>query len=90
MSAQHSHHTLECRALLAQISDYVDGDLEDAICREIESHLANCQDCQVVVDTLHKTVILYRRHGPVDLPEGLTERLWQALEAGGCVSTGRS
>ncbi|OQY26240.1 MAG: hypothetical protein B6I38_11685, partial [Anaerolineaceae bacterium 4572_5.1] len=31
-----------------------------ALCEEIESHLADCEDCKVVVDTLEKTVYLYR------------------------------
>jgi anti-sigma factor RsiW len=75
--------------LLAQISDYLDGDLEDTICLELESHLVDCTDCQIVTDTLRKTISLFRRHGRVIPPEGLTERLRQALEAGGCVSPGR-
>ena len=84
------HSTSDCRALLAQISAYVDGDLEETLCLELESHLAACHDCQTVADTLGKTIILFRRFGPCELPEGLTERLWQALEEGGCTSSGRS
>ena len=84
MSSRHEHARLECGDLLAQISDYLDGDLEDAICLELESHLADCADCQTVTDTVRKTISLYRRRGRVEPPSGLTERLWQALEAGGC------
>ena len=85
MSSRHEHARFECGELLAQISDYLDGDLEDAICLELESHLVDCTDCQIVTDTLRKTISLYRRRGRVELPDGLTKRLWQALEAGGCV-----
>ncbi len=50
-----------CHDLLDYLSEYVDGELENqALCEEIESHLADCEDCKVVVDTLEKTVYLYR------------------------------
>jgi anti-sigma factor RsiW len=49
----------QCKALLGFLSDYVDGDLSDELCREIESHAAECQDCRIVVDTLRKTILLY-------------------------------
>ena len=53
----------ECQHLLGQLSDYVDGELEQTMCEEIERHLADCQNCRVVVDTLSKTVALYRTQG---------------------------
>jgi anti-sigma factor RsiW len=83
------HHSSECRALLAQITDYIDDELEEKLCAELEKHLANCDDCRVLVDTTRKTVALYRRRycrGQVELPAGVTDRLWQALDEAGCIS----
>ena len=83
MSHHHQHHTPECQALLAQLGDYIDGELEAALCTEIEQHLAGCDDCRVLVDTTRKTVLLYRQHHQhrqVELPPDVTTRLWQALE----------
>jgi anti-sigma factor RsiW len=34
-----------CQHLLGQLSDYVDGELEQTMCEEIERHLADCQNC---------------------------------------------
>ena len=48
-----------CQSLLSFLSDYVDGDLSDELCREIESHTAECENCRIVVDTLRKTISLY-------------------------------
>ena len=31
-----------CQVLLSQLSEYIDGELEDAFCAEIERHLATC------------------------------------------------
>jgi anti-sigma factor RsiW len=81
MTDPHHHHTPRCRDLLAQLSDYIDGELEAALCAELEQHLAGCHDCQVLVDTTRKTLILYRRHGQAtELPAGVLDRLWQALD----------
>lgn len=68
-----------CRYLLQGLSDYIDGEAEAALCAEIESHLAGCENCRVVVDTLRRTVLLYREEAPDPLPEGVRLRLFKAL-----------
>lgn len=85
----HKHHTPECKALLSQLGDYIDGELEAALCAEIEQHLAGCDDCRVLVDTTRKTVLLYRRQSQqsrIELPQDVTRRLWQALDEEGCLT----
>jgi len=72
-----------CHDLLNQISEYIDGELAEPFCAELERHLAACPDCQVVVDTSRKTVNLYRRFGQAELPEAVAERLWQAIVRAG-------
>ena len=49
-----------CRALIAQLSGLLDGELDAALCDKIERHLAMCHSCRVVADTLRKTIALYR------------------------------
>lgn len=80
------HHSAACAALLDQLHDYIDGELEAALCAEIEEHLAGCDDCRVLVDTTQKTITLYRRQNPMELPEGAMTRLQRALDAAGCRS----
>ncbi len=75
----HSHASEFCRQLLGALSDYIDGELEEALCQEIEKHLNTCQDCRIVVDTLRKTILLYRMADPAQLPEDVEERLFKAL-----------
>ncbi len=48
-----------CQSLLGFLSDYVDGELSEELCREIESHASECENCRVVLDTLRKTISLY-------------------------------
>ena len=70
----------ECRYLLGLLSEYVDGTLEEQLCAELEHHLADCQDCRVVVDTLHRTVYLYHQSvTQSSVPEGVRQRLFRRL-----------
>lgn len=72
--------TMNCRELLGALSDYIDGELEERLCAEIEAHMRDCPDCQVMVDTLHKTVVLYRTHGSVEVPADVQSRLHAVLD----------
>lgn len=69
-----------CQHLLGELSAYLDGEASADLCAEIERHLAGCADCRVVVDTLRKTVSLYRNLPRPSLAEGARERLYQSLE----------
>lgn len=74
-------HTPQCKQLLGNLSDFIDGELEEELCAEIEAHLQGCTDCQVVVNTLRKTIELYERCAePSDLPQDVRERLFYKLE----------
>jgi anti-sigma factor (TIGR02949 family) len=73
-----SHET--CKNLLSQLSDYIDGDLEQSLCAEIERHMADCPDCQAVFNTLEKTVELYRSTERTEVPPDVQSRLFKVLE----------
>ncbi len=68
-----------CKSLLGSLLDYVDGAAQEDLCREIERHLSECEDCRVVVDTLKKTIYLYHATAKTDLPVGVRERLFMRL-----------
>ncbi len=68
-----------CQELKAQLSDYLNGELDRAVCAELERHLADCDNCRIVVDTLRKTILLYRNYGTDSMPAGAHERLIRVL-----------
>ena len=75
-------HNENCRHLLGSLSDYVDGTVGDALCEEIERHLADCENCRVVVDTLKKTVYLFKASAETDqveMPDEVKDRLFRVL-----------
>lgn len=74
------HEHKECRKLLGSISEYVDGELSEELCSQLEQHLSDCEDCRVVVDTLKKTVYLYHTTAEEEnLPNEMRQRLYKAL-----------
>lgn len=72
--------TPACRELLNSLSEYVDGTLEEALCRELERHLAECEDCRVVVDTFKKTIYLYHTTAQTNMPNDVRQRLFKRLD----------
>jgi len=77
--SEHEHS--KCQSLLGSLSDFVDGTLGEGLCEEIERHVAECQNCHVVVDTLRKTISLYHESAaePDEVPGVVRERLFRTL-----------
>ncbi len=69
-----------CHDLLDGLSDYLDGEASGQLCAEIERHVANCEKCRIVVDTLRKTVTLYRQLPQPLMPPEARERLYKRLD----------
>ncbi len=64
-----------CDDLIGNLSDYIDGELDPELCRELESHLAGCQNCRLMVDNLKMTVKLCRDGAEVELPQSLQDKI---------------
>ena len=75
---EHDHST--CQEILDRISDYVDGELEAALCAELEAHLTGCRNCRVMVDTIRKTITLYHSQPAAELPSDVEDRLYKVLK----------
>ena len=70
----------ECRKLLGSLSEYIDGALEAELCAEIERHLSECENCRIVVDSLHRTIDLYRASAQdVSVPDDVRQHLFRRL-----------
>jgi RNA polymerase sigma-70 factor (ECF subfamily) len=45
-----------CKAMFAELSDYLDEQLDDSLCEELERHMESCGPCQAFVATLEATI----------------------------------
>ncbi len=78
----HSYHTHKnCAQMLTQLNDYADHTLPADLCAELEAHLGQCEDCQIVLDTLSKTIYLVHRLPEPEqaLPQDVEQRLFATL-----------
>jgi anti-sigma factor RsiW len=72
---------LSCQDLLAELSNLVDDDLPAAVRKELEHHLAECQTCQVLYDSMRKTLVVVTESASFPLPDGVGERIRERVMA---------
>lgn len=68
-----------CDSVLEQLSDYLDADARSELCQAIEEHMSRCRDCQVLVDSVKKTIVLYQAGSSIELPIRTTAQLSAAM-----------
>ena len=45
-----------CKAMFAELSNYLDEQLDDSLCEELEKHLGGCEPCRVFLSSLEATI----------------------------------
>lgn len=50
----------ECKDVFALLSQYLDEELPDDVCREIDAHISGCPPCVEFVESLRKSIELTR------------------------------
>jgi anti-sigma factor RsiW len=75
---------IRCRALLLELSRYLDGELTPARCKEIEQHVGSCTGCTAMAARLRETMDACRaareQHLPADVRERARARIKALLE----------
>jgi len=69
----------ECKKDFERMSEYLDGELNDDICREIKSHLRHCPECRECVDSLRKSIELCKKVAEEEITADMRKRLRAAL-----------
>ena len=73
--------TLACQDVQAEISNYLDEDLSPDTRRALEAHLSTCRTCQILLDSVRKTLRIVTDSGSVELPVEDSSRLVQRIMA---------
>lgn len=69
-----------CSKYIQEIADYIDGEIDTALCAQLEEHLKTCNNCRIMVDTLKQTVVLCREGKKEKLPPEIESKLNAALK----------
>jgi anti-sigma factor (TIGR02949 family) len=71
---------LDCKQVLAELSNYLDGEVSPELKRALEQHLAACHRCSLIFDTTRKTLKIVTDVGPLEVPLEVSARLYARLQ----------
>jgi hypothetical protein len=60
---------ITCEQFMAELGDYMEGEVAADVRRKLESHLAHCRTCKVVCDSTEKTIRIVTDSGSFYLPD---------------------
>jgi len=64
-----------CKVLFAQLSDYLDEQLDPSLCEELEKHLAGCEPCKAFIASLESTINELRKLPPDSLDRAAAAKI---------------
>lgn len=77
---------ITCADFMAEIGNYLEGDVAEDVRHQLEHHLSHCQTCTVLVDSSRKTLKIVTDTGSFDLPEAtfkpIAERIMARIRSG--------
>jgi RNA polymerase sigma-70 factor, ECF subfamily len=69
-----------CKDYLVHFSEFIDGELSEELCSQLEEHLKGCENCTIIYNSLEKTIELYKHSGDeVPIPAEVHSRLLASL-----------
>lgn len=71
--------TLSCEEVRREISNYLDDDISSRMRRLLETHLAQCRKCAVLLDSTHNVLVLLADEQRFELPAGFSVCVRQML-----------
>jgi len=70
---------LKCEDVRREMSNYLDNDISPENRELIERHLEQCQNCAVLLDSMHNVLVLVADERRFELPAGFGKRLREKL-----------
>ncbi len=66
---------VSCKTIIANLSDYFNGDASVEMRHKIEKHLRGCHRCTAVYDSTRKMLVITGDERVFEVPTGFSERL---------------
>lgn len=64
-----------CDDVLAELGNYLDGEVAVEARRQLELHMADCKTCTAIYDSARKTLKIITDSSSFELPQNLSEPL---------------
>ena len=70
---------MNCKGVIREVSNYIDGELDLTVRQELERHLEHCEDCALILDQTRKSIEILCDSEPIPLSADVQSRLRAAL-----------
>jgi anti-sigma factor RsiW len=74
------HDHKHCLELFEKLSEYLDNELDEVTCQDIEKHIQECVPCFVCLQTLKRTIELCKQTENRSVPEDFSRKLKEAIQ----------
>lgn len=71
---------INCTSVVEHVCEELDEDINSAACRVIKRHLKSCPNCTAYLDSLKKTVLIYRHTPNPRFPAKARKQLFATLK----------
>jgi len=75
-----SHDHQHCLEMFKRLSEYLDNELDELTCIEIERHVKECVPCFSCLQTLKRTVDLCKQTANKPVPREFSEKLKEMIQ----------
>lgn len=72
-------HQQSCRRVYRFICENLDQNMDSPRCKTIKKHLDGCPECRTYLDSLKKTVVLYRMMPTPAVPDQVHRKLFRDI-----------
>jgi predicted anti-sigma-YlaC factor YlaD len=72
---------VSCKTVIANLTNYLDGDVAPEMRQKIEKHLRRCHRCTAVYDSTRKMLVITGDERVFEIPAGYSERLHSFLDS---------
>jgi anti-sigma factor (TIGR02949 family) len=70
---------ISCREVRQELANYMEDDITEDLRSRIERHFQRCDGCSALYDGLRQVIYLVNESDLIELPAGLSQRLFQRL-----------
>ena len=74
-----SEYEISCRAVLREISNYLEKDVPEELRARLQAHFQQCNHCRAILDGTGNVLRLVGDGRSFDLPTGFSRRLRQRI-----------
>ena len=65
--------------MFEKLSEYIDNELDEATCKNIQRHMEECIPCQICLGTMKRTIALCKNMENEPVPEIISARLKEMI-----------